>query len=137
LALITASCAAIEVDDAGRNPVQEGAVVGDCHNAALEIDQQVFQPFDRVQVEMVGGLVKQQDVWPADQGLGQRDPLFRATGQGRDDGLLVQVQAVQGLFHPLPSPCVYCSIQAITLATPPQAASNTVASGSSTGSCAT
>ena len=69
--------AAVEFDDAGGDPVQEGAVVGDRDDASLEVDQQVFQPFDRVQVEMVGRLVEQQHIWPAHQGLRQGHALFR------------------------------------------------------------
>ena len=99
--------AAVQLDDPGRHPVQEGSVMGDGHDTALEIDQQVFQPFDRVEVQVVGGLVQQQHVGPAHQRLGQRDPLFRAAGQCGDHGILVQVQPMQGLLDPLlPVPAV-------------------------------
>ena len=49
----------------GGDAVQEGAVVGDGDDAAVEIDQQVFQPVDGVEVQVVGRFVEQQHVGPA------------------------------------------------------------------------
>ena len=99
--------AAVQFDDPGRHPIQESAVMRNGHDAALEIDQQVFQPFDRVEVQVVGGLVQQQHVGTAYQRLGQRDPLFGPAGQGGDHGVLVEVESMQGLLDPLlPVPAV-------------------------------
>ena len=54
---VGAQTAPVQLHDAGRNPVQEAAVMGDGDDAALEIDQQFFQPFDGVQVQVVGGFI--------------------------------------------------------------------------------
>ena len=51
--------------------------------------QQPFQPDDAGQVEMVGRLVEQQQVGPADQFAGQGQPLAPAAGE--DVGRLVGV----------------------------------------------
>ena len=64
--------------------VEEGAVVGDQHHAALEAAQQLLEPGDRVEVEVVGGLVEQQHVGHGHQRLRQRDALLHAAGQAAD-----------------------------------------------------
>jgi hypothetical protein len=99
--------AAIEFDDARGHPVQEAAVVGDEHHAAAILQQQVFQPLDGIEVQVVGRLVQQQHVGPAHQRLRQRDALAVAAGQGADARLRVEMKAVQGLVDPLlPVPAV-------------------------------
>jgi hypothetical protein len=56
---------------------------------------------------VVGRLVEQQHVGLGHQGLRQRHALFGTTGEGFDNRLRVQVQAVQGLGDPLlPVPAV-------------------------------
>ena len=59
---IAAQHATIELDDPRRDGVEEGAVVGDDHDAALEADEQLLEPGDRVEVEVVGRLVEQENV---------------------------------------------------------------------------
>ena len=104
---IGAQLAAVQLDDDGGHVVQKGPVMGDGDDAAVEIDQQLFQPGYRVQVQVVGRLVEQQHVGPGDQRLGQRHALFGAARERADDGVLVQVQAVQGFFDALlPVPAV-------------------------------
>ena len=93
--------APVQFHDAGGHPVQEAAVMGDGDDAALERDQQVFQPFDGVQVQMVGGLVQQQHVRLRHQGLCQRHALAGTARQRAYDSRGIQMQALQGLFHPL------------------------------------
>jgi hypothetical protein len=64
--------------------------------AAFEVHQQAFQPFDRVQIQVVGGLVQQQHIGLGHQRLRQCHALLGAARQGADHGVGVQVQAVQG-----------------------------------------
>ena len=71
--------AAIQLDDGRRHLVEKSPVVGDGDDAAVEIDQQIFQPGNRVQIKVVGGLVEQQHIRPGNQRLGQRHTLFGAT----------------------------------------------------------
>ena len=48
-------------------------------NGILEIDEEFLQPGDRVQIQVVGGLVQQQDVGISEQGSGKQDlDLLRA-----------------------------------------------------------
>ena len=99
--------AAVQLKDAGGHHVEEGAVVGDQQQRAAEGHQQLAQPADGVQVQVVGGLIEQQHLGLGHQGLGQRDALAVAAGQGVDHRVGLQAQALQGLIHPaLPGPAV-------------------------------
>ena len=67
--------AAIDLDDPGRQPLQERAIVGDEHDRAAIVGEEALEPGDGVDVEVVGRLVEQQHV-----GLGRpaRAPAARA-----------------------------------------------------------
>ena len=81
--------------------------MGDGDHAAFELNEQVFQPFNGVQVQVVGWLVQQQNVRLRYQSLGQSHAFFGSAGEGAHHGLGVQVQAVQGFAHTLfPVPAV-------------------------------
>ena len=48
-------------------------------NRVVKVNEELFQPCDRVQIQMVGRLVEEQDVRVAEQGLSQKDfDLLRA-----------------------------------------------------------
>src|SRR5262245_49840466 len=53
---------ALESEDVGRDAVQEPAVVGDDDGAAREREQRFFQCAQRLDVEVVGRFVEQDDV---------------------------------------------------------------------------
>ena len=104
---VAAQQAAVELDDAGADVVQEGAVVRDQHDAALEVLEQVFQPGDGVEVQVVGRLVEEEHVGAGHQGAGQGHALFHAAREAGDRQVGRQVQALQGLFDALlPVPAV-------------------------------
>ena len=86
--------AAIQFDDVRGHAVQEGAVVGDGDDTALERQKQIFKPRDRVQIQVVGGLVEEQHIGPGDKRLGQCDPFARPSGKRADNRLGLKVQAV-------------------------------------------
>ena len=54
--------APIQDEEEARDAVEEGAVVRDGDDAALEAFEEVFQRLDRIDVEIVGGLVEKEDV---------------------------------------------------------------------------
>ena len=58
---------AIQLDDACGYVIEEGTVMGNEQNAALEIAQQPLQPQDGREIEMVGRLVQQQHIRCANQ----------------------------------------------------------------------
>ena len=74
--------APVELEDAGGDPVEDVAVVGDQDQPAAEAGQAVLQPGDGVDVEVVGGLVEDEQVDLLQQGPGQGHPLGLAAGEG-------------------------------------------------------
>ena len=46
--------------------------MGDDDHAGARLDQQVFQPFNAVQIQVIGGLIEQQHIGLLHQGLRQR-----------------------------------------------------------------
>ena len=104
---VAAQHAAVELDDAAGHGVDEGAVVGDEDQRATPILQQVLQPLDGVQVEVVGGLVEQEHIGLGHQGLCQGHPLAGTAGQPGHRGIGLEVQALQGFLHAgFPGPSV-------------------------------
>jgi hypothetical protein len=61
--------AAVQFHDAGGQTAEEGPVVGDEEQGKLRFDQEIFQPEDGGDIEMVGGLVQQEQI-----GLGRQRP---------------------------------------------------------------
>ena len=84
----------------GAHRVEEPAVVGDHHERAAPGQQVAGQPVHAGHVQMVGGLVEDQQVGVADQQRGQGDPAAFATGHRPDRGLQPEVahaEAVEDL----------------------------------------
>ena len=98
---VGAQLTAVQLHDAGGYTVKERPVVGDGHDAAREVQQQVFQPLDGIQIQVVGGLVQQQHVRACHQCLCQGHALFGTAGECAHHRFRVQVQSLQGLFHAL------------------------------------
>ncbi len=94
----THQIAAIEFDDARRHAVEENPVVGDDHDRALIAAQQVFQPEDAIDIEMIGRLVEQQQFRLGHQRPGQGDAFLAAAGKRIDVRIAIQRQARNGLF---------------------------------------
>ena len=62
--------------------------------------EEVLQPEDRLQVQVVGGLVHEEHVGPAEQDPGQGHPHLPSAGERADvalDPFVVEAQAVQHL----------------------------------------
>ena len=55
--------------------------MGDEHKGLLEIQQKFFKPEDGADVEMIGGLIKEQQVRIAYQSLRQKCSALEAGGQ--------------------------------------------------------
>ena len=81
--------------------------MGDGDDASIEVHQQLFEPGDGVQVQVVGRLVQQQHVRFGHQCLRQSHPFFGPARKRAHDGIFVQVQAVQSFLDPLlPVPAI-------------------------------
>ena len=79
--------APVELEDPAGDVVEEVAVVGDGDDRAGIILEVALEPGDRLGVEVVGGLVEEEDVGAFEQGLAERDPALLAAGEGRDVGV--------------------------------------------------
>src|SRR5262249_16866822 len=66
---------ALEGEHVRGDTVEEPAVVADHHRAAREFDKRVFERAQRVDVEIVGRLVEQQEVAPSAEGLREMPPV--------------------------------------------------------------
>ena len=69
--------------------------MGDHHRAAGEREQRVLERAQRVDVEIVGGLVEQQQVAAAAQQLGEVHAVALAAGERADLRLLVGALEVE------------------------------------------
>ena len=91
---------AVEFENPLGGIVEEVTIVGDGDHRAGEADQELFQPFDRLGVEVVGRFVEQQHVGLFEQQLGQGDAALFAAGQVADHGVPGrQTQRVGGDLH--------------------------------------
>ena len=62
----------LELEHRRADRLQEPAVVGDEHDRRVELDERLLEPLQRLDVEMVGGLVQQQHVRARGERAGQR-----------------------------------------------------------------
>ena len=99
ITLVGAQHAAIQLDNLTRHIVQKAPVMGNHDHATVVGADQLFQPLDRRQVEVVGGLVEQQQVWLGDQRPRQRHAFFQAARQGANQHVFRQTQLGQRGFH--------------------------------------
>ena len=72
---------AVELEDPAGDVVEEVPVVGDGHDRARVLLQEPLEPVDRLGVEVVRGLVEQQQVGLRQQQPAQRDPASLTAGQ--------------------------------------------------------
>ena len=93
--------APVELPDAIGHVLEKGAVVGNEDHGAGEAVEQIFQPANGAHVQMVGGLVQQQDLRLGHQHPGQPDPPPPAAGEGTHRPLAVQFKALQNFFDAL------------------------------------
>jgi hypothetical protein len=77
---------AVQLHDLGGNIFEEVAVVADQDAGEGGGGQGLFEPGDAGEVEMVGGLVQQQDVGAGHHGLGDGEALAPASAEGRGLG---------------------------------------------------
>ena len=97
VALERVALAAVELEDPAGHVVEEVAVVGDGDDGAVVVAQGALEPRDRLGVEVVGGLVEQQQVGLRQQQAAQRHAALLAAGEGGDLGVARrEAQGVHG-----------------------------------------
>ena len=87
----------VDVGDVGADGVEEVAVVRDGDERAVVADEEVLQPEDGVEVEVVGGLVEKQRLRLAEEGLGEQDADLLAALQLGHLALVQRVGDVEAL----------------------------------------
>src|SRR5262249_13257695 len=88
VALVGNAAAAVELEDPARDVVEKVAVVGDDQDRTRIVAQMTFEPRDRLSVEMVGRLVKQQQLGLLEQQPTERNATPLAAGQRVDVGII-------------------------------------------------
>ena len=84
----------VQFEDGVAHHFQEEPVVGDHQQGGLGPGEKSFQPFDHAEVEVVGGLVEQEEVRLFDEAFGEGDPALLAAAQLVDE----PVRVVQAQF---------------------------------------
>ena len=97
VALVWVQVAAVDLADPLGHVVHEVTIVGDGNDGALVLVQELFQPQDGLGVQVVGGLVEQQQVRGLEQQLAQGHTAALATGAHVDRG--VRIGALQGVHR--------------------------------------
>ena len=106
VALIRQEFSTVKFYDSCGHPVQKKPIVGNGKDAALEVNQQVFEPNDGVDIEVVGGLIQQKNIRGSDQSLSKGHALRLSATQGVDHFIGVEFEPVDGFVHtlrPVPS----------------------------------
>ena len=67
VAIKAGQLAPVQFNDPGSHVVKKDAIVRDDHHGTGKIPDQLFQPFDAVEVKVIGGLVQQQQLGVTDQ----------------------------------------------------------------------
>ena len=75
----------VDIHGVGADGVQEVAVVGNGDDHAGEVQQEVFQPVDGFDVQVVGGLVQHDDIGVAEEGGSQQDLDLQSGVHGLHD----------------------------------------------------
>ena len=84
VAFVRVAAATVELEDPAGHAVEEVAVVGDGEDGALVLFQELLQPLHALGVEVVGGLVEEEQVGCLQQKLAQRHAAALTAGELRD-----------------------------------------------------
>src|SRR5262249_23081910 len=87
VALVGVGVAGVELEDPLGHVVKEVPVVGDRDDGAGVLLQVLLQPLHALGVQVVGGLVEEQQVRLGQQQAAQRDPALLAARQARHVGV--------------------------------------------------
>ncbi len=79
--VVVVDAAARDFDGPGGDAVEEGSVVADEQQCVLAVEQEALQPLYRLDVEVVGRLVEEQDVGFAQQDFGEFDAHAPTAGE--------------------------------------------------------
>lgn len=98
VAAVAVELGEVDFDDAGGEALEEGAVVCDEEEGELAADEEVFEPEDGVDIEVVGRLVEDEDAGFADEGFSEEGAAFESSGEGGEAGVGVELEVFEGLL---------------------------------------
>ena len=75
--------------------------MGHEHDGLVEFEQEFLQPEDGVDVQVVGGLVQQEEIGLVREGPGQKDPAFQARGEQPELRIFIETGPGDHRFDPL------------------------------------
>ena len=97
----------LELDDAGRHPLEQAPIVGREEHAAAPAEQQPLEPLDGLHVQVIGGLVEQQQIRLGHQCPCQQHPALQAAGEILEARFRVEAEtrqdAIDARLH-IPAP---------------------------------
>ncbi len=100
---------AVDLDDACRQCAQEAAVMGDEDDAAGEVLEEFLEPRNRIDIQMIGRLIEQQQIGCAHERLREQHTPLHAAGQRCEIHIFGKVQSRQHLLHaPIQIPAMLC-----------------------------
>ena len=103
--------APVELNDARGDLAQESAVVGDEEKSRLLFQEDPFQPQDRFEIEVVGRLVKQQQVRLARERPGQQRAALEASGKLREAAPRLEAGVADQILDPdVPLPVLLVTV---------------------------
>ena len=79
----------LESKDMGGNPIEKPAIMADNHRTPAKVFQRLFQRTERIDIEIVGGFIKEQDVPAFFQHFGEMNAVALTAGQQADLLLLI------------------------------------------------
>jgi hypothetical protein len=102
VALEREPAAAVELEDPAGDVVEEVAVVRHGDDGALVLREEALEPEHRLGVEVVGGLVQEQQVRRGEEEPAERDPAALAAREGADVAVsLRQAERVHRMVEPV------------------------------------
>jgi len=90
--------ASVEVEGFIGHALDEGAVVGNEEQGDVGLAEKLFEPADAGDVEVIGRLVEEQDVWLGDEGAGEQGAAFVAAGESGKVLIGVEFDALEDVF---------------------------------------
>src|SRR5262249_8932648 len=106
VARIRAQHSSVQLDDPGRNPIEKSPIVSN-DDTGRDLQQQLLEPLDARDVEMVGRLIEEQQVRLQSQRESQCGALALTAGAGCGSVLRVEIESLHELGQPgLESPAL-------------------------------
>ncbi len=89
----------LELEDGGPDRLEEPAIVGDEKDGCVELDERLLEPFQGLDVQVIGGLVEEQHVGARGKGTGERRAGELPAGEGVEASLEIPLGESEPARH--------------------------------------